>query len=87
MLLPKLDERLQTAYNMFPPCKWGADVGCDHGRLPLHLLACGKAERMIVSDISAPALAKGRALVERYGFGDRAVFCEADGLTCLDRPV
>ena len=87
MLLPKLDERLQTAYDLFPCCRWAADVGCDHGRLPLHMLASGKAEQMIVSDISPMALAKGQELVERYGLGDRAVFCVADGLNCLDRPV
>lgn len=87
MLLPKLDERLQTAYDLFPECRWAADVGCDHGRLPLHLLASGRCERMIVSDISVSALSKGRALVERYGYGEQAIFCAADGLDCLDRPV
>jgi len=67
MLLPKLDERLQTAYDLFPTCEWAADVGCDHGRLPLHLLAADKAERMIVSDISPQALAKGKELISRWG--------------------
>jgi len=87
MLLPKLDERLQTAYDLFPTCEWAADVGCDHGRLPLHLLAADKAERMIVSDISPQALAKGKELISRWGYGHRAVFCAADGLNCLDRTV
>ena len=56
-------------------------------RLPLHLLMKGKAENMIVSDISAPALAKGRALLERYGLSDRAVCMVADGLNSIDRAV
>lgn len=87
MLLPKLDERLTAAFEMTPSCQWAADIGTDHGRLPLHLLASGKVENMIVSDISAPALAKGQALLERYGFSNRAVCAVADGLNSLTRPV
>lgn len=87
MLLPKLDERLQTAYDLFPACKWAADIGTDHGRLPLHLLMTEKTKNMIVSDISKQALAKGKALLERHDLGHRAIFAAADGLDCLDRPV
>lgn len=87
MLLPRLDERLQAAYELFPCCRRGADIGTDHGRLPLHLLASGRVEEMILSDISSLALARGRALLERWGLADRAVFRAADGLDCLREPV
>lgn len=62
----------------------GADIGSDHGRLPLYLLAEGRCARMVVSDVSGPALLKARALLSLHGFSDRAVFREADGLNALE---
>ncbi len=87
MRLPNLDERLQAAADLFPPCRLGADIGTDHGRLPLYLLASGKCERMVVSDISEPALSKARELFARHRFDDRAVILQADGLNALAEPV
>jgi tRNA (adenine22-N1)-methyltransferase len=72
---------------MFPVCHLGADIGTDHGRLPLHLLAAGRCERMVVSDISAPALSKARELITRHHFEDRAGFVQADGLDALYEPA
>ncbi len=85
--LPKLDERLLAAANLFPPCRLGADIGTDHGRLPLYLLALGRCKRMVVSDISEPALSKARELITRHHFDDRTVFIQADGLNALQEPV
>ncbi len=85
--LPKLDERLQAAAELFPPCRLGADIGTDHGRLPLYLLASGRCERMVVSDISGPALLKARELITRHHFEEQAVFAQADGLNALHEPA
>jgi len=85
--LPKLDERLIRAADLFPSCRLGADIGSDHGRLPLYLLAADRCERMVVSDISEPALDKAKALITRHHFEHRAVFIQADGLDALIEPV
>lgn len=85
--LPTLDERLLAAADLFPPCRLGADIGADHGRLPLYLLASGRCERMVVSDISAPALSKARELITRHHFDHRAAFIQADGLNALAEPA
>jgi tRNA (adenine22-N1)-methyltransferase len=61
----------------------GADIGSDHGRLPLHLIFTGRCQRMVVSDVSGPALSKAKALLTRHGFSDRVIFREADGLDAL----
>jgi tRNA (adenine22-N1)-methyltransferase len=82
-----LDDRLQAAADLYPACCLGADIGTDHGRLPLYLLASGRCERMVVSDISAPALSKARELITRHRFEDRAVFVQADGLNALHEPA
>ncbi len=72
---------------MFPPCRLGADIGTDHGRLPLYLLASERCERMVVSDISEPALSKARELISRHHFHNRAVLMLANGLDALAEPV
>ncbi len=84
MRLPKLDERLLKAANMFPACAYGADIGADHGRLSCYLLA-NKCERMFVSDLSAPSLEKAKRLLRLHGFADRADFCVCDGLNGLEQ--
>ncbi len=85
--LPKLDDRLSKAAELFPSCRLGADIGADHGRLSLHLLASGRCERMVVSDISGPALDKARTLLSRHGLDRKAVCTQADGLEALAEPV
>ena len=80
MLLPVLDKRLATAYELYPVCEIGADIGADHGLLPLHLLAKNRCQEMIVTDISEKALAKGEKLIQKHGFSSRASFFLGDGL-------
>ena len=82
--LPQLDERLQTAYALVPHCALCADIGADHGRLIARLLADGRAERALVSDISADALDKARRRLQRLHLADRATFARADGFEALD---
>ena len=65
----------------------GADIGTDHGRLPLYLLAENRCERMIVADISLPALNKAKELITLHQFDHRAEFIQADGLKALQSPA
>ena len=83
MILPALDQRLATAFALFPHCSLGADIGCDHGRLSLHLLAENRCEKMILTDISPKALQKGKALIEHYHYENSAFFYQGDGLAPL----
>ena len=83
----QLDERLSLAMALYPPCETGADIGTDHGRLPCRLLEEGRCREMILSDISAKALSRAAALVERRGLRQRATLVVADGLDALIRPV
>ena len=85
MRLKTLDLRLRAAYDLVDACERYADIGADHGLLPLHLVAGGKVERPIVSDISAPALQKARDIFARHGL--EADFRVADGLKALDVPM
>ena len=79
-----LDARLCTAYDMVSPCKLCADIGADHGKLSAALLMDGRAEHMLVADISEKALAKARVLLAGRQLTGKATFAVADGLAALD---
>ncbi len=86
-LLPLLDPRLSEAFRLYPHCSLGADIGCDHGLLPLHLLMNNRCEKMILTDISPHALKKGEALMKKYSLDKRSECFVGDGLTPLQQKV
>ncbi|MBR1586307.1 MAG: SAM-dependent methyltransferase [Clostridia bacterium] len=83
----RLDERLQTAADLFPACAYGADIGADHGRLSCFLLESGKCDRMCVADISAESLKKADVLFSLRGVRPRADVTVGDGLSVLPQPA
>ncbi len=70
---------------MVPRCAAFADIGTDHGFLPLHLFRQEKIDRAYLADISAPSLSKAKATMERFGYSDRCAFFVGDGFAALDR--
>lgn len=84
MLLKTLDARLNAAYNLIDTCKNYADIGADHGLLPLHLMHHQKVQQAIVADISALALIKARANFAKHHL--QATFVVADGLEAITTP-
>lgn len=65
--------RLDELFRLLPPCRKFADVGCDHGYIAARMLASGKCERLVVSDISMKSLDKARALLaERLPRAERS---------------
>ena len=63
----RLTPRLLTAGEMVPPGAKAADVGTDHGYLPVWLRQQGVCERVIASDIAPGPLEAARASARRYG--------------------
>lgn len=55
--------RLEAILALIPPCRCLADIGCDHGILAHKALLAGRAQRVILSDISAQSLAKAETLL------------------------
>lgn len=79
-----LDKRLAQAFQMAKPCPVCADIGADHGQLSAALLQSGKAEHMLVADISEKSLNKARIMLTRLGLDGSATFAVADGLRALE---
>ncbi len=77
------DCRLDGIVSLCEKTEVAADIGADHGFTSLKLIQSGKAEKVIVSDVSAPSLKKARTLFERNGLSHRADFRVGDGLSVL----
>ena len=81
--LPRLDTRLNCIAEEVPACNLAADIGADHGKLSCWLLASGRVQRMIVSDISKVSRDKARDLFIRHEVMDRVTLLGADGLHAI----
>ena len=61
-----------------------ADIGTDHGFLPLFLCESGISPKVVMCDISAPSLNKARRAFADAGIDECAHFREGDGLEVLE---
>ena len=78
-----LDNRLGAVFDLFPSCRLAADIGADHGKLALALVTQGKAEKVMVTDISRDSLRKAEALFTAHNSSHLAEFLLGDGMTVL----
>ena len=61
-----MTERLQIIFNEIPNCEVFADIGCDHGYIANAMMRSGKAQKVIISDISAKCLLKAEQLLGQF---------------------
>ncbi|MBR5349298.1 MAG: SAM-dependent methyltransferase, partial [Lachnospiraceae bacterium] len=78
-----LSKRLQTVADMIPPSAIYADIGCDHGYLPIYLVSMNKADRAIATDLRKGPLSRAREHVREYGLEDRIELRLSDGADAL----
>ena len=70
------DDRMRTVYSAVREGVTVCDVGTDHGLLPIELILNGKAQRCIMTDISAPSLEKGVKNAKKTGVSDKiSAYC------------
>lgn len=80
--------RLEAVLEALDPCALLADIGTDHGRVPIAAVARGIARRAIAADLRAEPLALARRHIEKAGASDRVTLVQGDGLRALgDAPV
>lgn len=60
-----------------------ADVGCDHGYLPIYLLQQSRIPRAIAMDVRPGPLSRARQNIEAYGLLDYIELRISDGLEAL----
>ena len=79
-----LSKRL-TAIAALVPNEGGlADVGTDHGYIPVWLLQNGFSSLIFATDINAAPLERARLCAEENQLADKINFCLCDGLAAVD---
>jgi len=79
----KLPKRLQEVADCIKNGASVADIGTDHGKLPVYLAQTGKAKRIIASDISEGSLNAARSLISKHNIADKIEIRLAPGLNNL----
>ena len=80
---PALQPRLRAIADLVPPGGVLADIGTDHGYIPVSLLLSGRIGGAIASDIGALPLEHARRTAREYGVKERLEFRLGDGLSVL----
>ena len=76
----ELSPRLRAVADWVPVGARLADVGTDHGLLPVWLLKQGRISAAVAADLRAGPLAAARRTARRFGVSDRVSFRLCDGL-------
>ena len=84
MKLP-ISKRLLCCASMVSPGARVADIGTDHGYLPIYLLQNGIAQSCIASDINPAPLDSARRNALKYGAADKIRFFLCDGVRGIPR--
>lgn len=79
----KLSDRLTAIANMIPKNSIVADIGTDHGHLPIFLIKNNISKKVIGSDISKGSLDKIIEYVDGFGLGDKIDTRLGDGLEII----
>ncbi|SHI11878.1 tRNA (adenine22-N1)-methyltransferase [Butyrivibrio fibrisolvens DSM 3071] len=81
--LPALSKRLQTVADMVEPGSKVADVGTDHGFVPIYLAKAGLASHAIAMDVRKGPLERATQHVKEYKLEDVIETRLSDGLEKL----
>ncbi|MBR5459429.1 MAG: SAM-dependent methyltransferase [Clostridia bacterium] len=80
----RLSRRLYAAFLLVEGGVCVADIGTDHGYLPIELVKSGKAPSAIASDINPQPLDKARANIESEGLSSKIELRLTDGAIGLE---
>ena len=81
----KLTERLLAVARLVRDGSSLADIGCDHGYLPVYLVLNGKIKSAVAGDINEAPLDSCRSLVSDYALEDKIKCILSDGLKSIHK--
>lgn len=79
----KLSDRMQVIADHVDAGETLADIGTDHGQIPVWLFAWGICPKVILSDISEGSIRKAEETAAAYQFGQDMSFRTGNGLQVL----
>ena len=80
----KLTNRLNAVVNLVSQRKV-ADIGCDHGKVPINLILNNRCDYVIASDVNAGPADACRRNVAKYGLSDKIEVRCGNGISVLDK--
>ncbi|NLW71231.1 MAG: SAM-dependent methyltransferase [Eubacteriaceae bacterium] len=80
----KLDQRLSTVFSLCDKCDVFADIGSDHGKLPVALLQSGIINRALITDINSKPLENSEKCALRENVAEKCGFFLGDGLSAIE---
>lgn len=81
----KLTDRLMTIAEMIKKCNVIADIGTDHGYIPIYCIRNSIAESVIACDINQGPLDIAKENISRYGLEDKITLRLSDGVSKLKK--
>lgn len=79
----QLSERLFAAASLVPKGSRVADVGTDHGFVPIYLINSEKAQHVVAMDVGEGPLSRAKEHIAEYGYEDRIETRLSDGMEKL----
>lgn len=79
----ELSKRLTAVTALVGNCEKMADVGTDHGYIPIHLLRSGICEYAIAMDVNAGPLQRAKDHIASYGLDNQIETRLSDGVRAL----
>lgn len=79
----KLSPRLQAIADYIPKGTVVADIGTDHGYIPVYLVSKGISSRIIATDINVGPLENASLYINKKSYGEIIETRLGDGLKCL----
>lgn len=79
----ELSKRLQAVADLVSPCRCIADVGCDHGYVPIYLMKTGRCETAIAMDVNQGPLLRAKEHIASYGLSIETRL--SDGVLALEK--
>lgn len=79
----ELSKRLQAVADLVSEGQVAADVGTDHGYIPIYLLETGKCAKAIAMDINKGPLLRAKEHIAEHGLHDKIEVKLSDGVKAL----
>lgn len=83
----RMSSRLHMVADMITPGRVVADIGTDHGYIPIYQILTGKSPYAYACDVAEGPLLRARENVERYEVQDTVELVMSDGLAALKEVI
>lgn len=80
----ELSKRLKAIADLVSENEVVADIGTDHGYIPIHLVQTGKCKKVFAMDINEGPYLRAKQHVEGYGLSDQIITRQSDGMKALE---